>query len=72
MVSEDIEGEQSKVTIRNIRRDGIKHFEKQEKESLITEDDLEKLKKQIDDVTKVYIDKIDEMVKHKSDEIMDN
>jgi len=65
-------GEQSKVTIRNIRRDGIKQFEKQEKDSLITEDELEKLKKQIDDITKIYIDKIDEMVKHKSDEILDN
>ena len=65
-------GEQSKITIRNIRRDAIKQFEKQEKESLITEDDLEKLKKQVDDTTKTHIDKIDEMVKHKSDEILDN
>ena len=65
-------GEQTKVTIRNIRRDANKQLEKQEKESLITEDDLEKLKKQIDDITKTHIDKVDEMVKHKSDEILDN
>lgn len=65
-------GEQSKVIVRNIRRDAIKQFEKQEKDSLITEDDLEKLKKQVDDITKLHIDKIDEIVKHKSDEIMQN
>lgn len=62
--------EQAKVSIRNIRRDAIKHLEKQEKDKVITEDDLQHGKKQIDDTTKEYIDKIDEVVKHKSDEIM--
>ncbi len=63
-------GEQVKVSIRNIRRDANKHLEQQQKDKVITEDDLEKGKKQIDDVTKDYTNKIDEMVKHKSDEIM--
>lgn len=63
-------GEQTKVSIRNIRRDEIKNLEKQEKDKLITEDDLEKGKKQIDDITKKYTDKIDELVQHKSDEIL--
>jgi len=63
-------GEQTKVGIRNIRRDVIKHLEKQQKDKLITEDDLEKGKKQVDDITKEYSDKVDEVVKHKSDEIM--
>jgi ribosome recycling factor len=63
-------GEQTKISIRNIRREANKQLEKQQKEKLITEDDLEKGKKQIDDVTKQYSDKVDEMVKHKSDEIM--
>ena len=63
-------GEQSKVGIRNIRRDAIKHLEKQQKDKIITEDDLEKGKKQIDDITKQYTDKVDEVVQHKSDEIM--
>ncbi len=62
--------EQAKVSIRNIRRDAIKHLEKQEKDKAITEDDLKNGKKQIDDLTKEYTDKIDEVVKHKSDEIM--
>jgi len=63
-------GEQTKVSVRNIRRDAIKHLEKQQKDKVITEDDLEKGKKQIDDITKKYTDKVDDVVKHKSDEIM--
>ncbi len=63
-------GEQGKVSIRNIRRDSIKTLEKEQKDKLITEDDLEKGKKQLDDITKEYTDKVDEQVKLKSDEIM--
>lgn len=63
-------GEQAKIGVRNIRRDANKHLESEEKDKLITEDDLEKGNKQIDDLTKQYTDKIDAAVKHKSDEIM--
>ena len=63
-------GEQTKVSIRNIRRDANKHLEKEQKDKIITEDDLEKGKKQIDDITKEYTDKVDLTVKNKSDEIM--
>jgi ribosome recycling factor len=63
-------GEQSKVGIRNIRRDANKHLEKEQKDKLITEDDLNGGKKQVDDITKKYTDEIDELVKSKSDEIM--
>ncbi len=63
-------GEQTKVTTRNIRRDANKQLEKQEKEKLVTEDDVEKGKKQIDDITRKYTEKVDELIKTKSDEIM--
>ena len=63
-------GEQTKVSIRNIRRDGNKQLEKQQKDKLITEDDMEKGRKQIDDITKTYTDKVDSVVRSKSDEIM--
>lgn len=63
-------GEQTKVSIRNIRRDANKQLEKQQKDKLITEDDLQVGKKQIDDVTKECTDKVDSMVKNKADEIM--
>jgi len=63
-------GEQTKVGIRNIRREANKQLEKQQKDKLITEDDLEKGKKQIDDITRQYSDKVDGLIKKKSDEIM--
>jgi len=63
-------GEQAKIGIRNIRRDANKHLEKQQKDKLITEDDLKNSKKQADDITKKYVDKVDELIKNKSDEIM--
>jgi len=65
-------GEQTKVSIRNVRRDANKQLEKQEKDSEITEDDLKLGKSQIDDITKEFTDKIDQVVKHKAGEIMDD
>ena len=63
-------GEQAKVSIRNIRRDANKQLEKEQKNKIITEDELDKGKKQVDDITKDCVDKVDLVVKKKSDEIM--
>ena len=45
-------------------------LEKQQKDKIITEDDLKQGKKLIDDKTREYTDKIDELIKQKADEIM--
>nr|NIN07050.1 ribosome recycling factor [Armatimonadota bacterium] len=63
-------GEQAKVSIRNIRRDANKNLEKQEKDGEITEDDLDSAKKQVDDITRELSEKVDKTVSQKSDEIM--
>lgn len=63
-------GEQTKVSIRNVRRDANKHLEKEEKDSVITEDDLDLGKKQIDDITKQFTGQTDQMVSSKSEEIL--
>lgn len=63
-------GEQAKVSIRNIRRDANKQLEKEQKSKIITEDDLDKGKKQVDDITRECVDQVDLVVKKKSDEIM--
>jgi len=63
-------GEQTKVNIRNIRREANKQLERQQKDKIITEDELERGKKRTDDITKEYTDKVDSIVKNKSDEIM--
>jgi ribosome recycling factor len=61
--------EQARVSIRNIRRDGIKELEELEDAKLITEDELEKGKKDMDSITKDYTAKVDSILKAKSDEI---
>lgn len=63
-------GEQTKISIRNVRRDANKGLEKQEKDKQITEDDLDAARKQIDDITKEFTEKVDSVVSHKADEIM--
>ena len=63
-------GEQAKISLRNIRHDGLKELQRQEDAKLITEDDHESGKKQFDDLTREYTAKIDNFVKTKSDEIM--
>jgi ribosome recycling factor len=63
-------GEQTKISIRNIRRDANKQLEKEQKDKVITEDDMDNGKKQIDDITKEYTDEVDTIIKNKSDEIM--
>ena len=63
-------GEKSKVSIRNIRRDANKHLEDEQKKKLISEDDRDKGKKDIDNLTKEFTEKIDAVIKSKSEDIM--
>jgi ribosome recycling factor len=65
-------GEQAKISVRSIRRDANKSLEQQQKDKVITEDDLQSAKKQIDDITKESTDKVDSLVGHKSSEIMNS
>ena len=64
--------EESKVVIRNYRRDAIEALKKQEKASEITEDDLKKLTKDVQDVTDSYVKKIDEVYKVKEKEVLED
>ena len=62
-------GEETKVAIRNIRRDANEHYKKMEKEKLISEDDKKRLEEEIQKVTDQNIAKIDDEIKHKEKEI---
>jgi len=64
-------GEEAKVKIRNIRRDDIEKYKKQKKDSVITEDDYAIIEKDIQNLTDENITKIDDIVKSKTDEIME-
>ncbi|MBQ8693977.1 MAG: ribosome recycling factor [Synergistaceae bacterium] len=64
--------EDSRVVIRNYRRDTIELLKKQQKASEITEDDLKDLTKEVQDITDSYIKKIDEIYKVKEKEVLED
>ncbi len=63
-------GEESKVTIRSIRRDSIEKFKTMKKNSEITEDDLKDCEKKVQDLTDKFCADIDKAVAEKEKEIM--
>ena len=63
--------EEAKVAIRNVRRDSNERYKKMEKDSVISEDDLKKYSKEVQDVTDEFIVKIDEVFKVKEKEILE-
>jgi len=63
-------GEDAKVAIRNVRRDALDTFKKQEKKSEITEDDYTSLEKDIQKLTDKFIADIDSIVEAKNKDIM--
>ncbi|MBS4198986.1 ribosome recycling factor [Bacillus sp. FJAT-49732] len=64
------EGEDAKITIRNIRRDGNEELKKLEKNGEITEDDLRGYSDDIQKLTDNHIKKIDDLTKEKEQEIL--
>lgn len=63
--------EDSKVSIRNIRRDINEALKKSEKEKELSQDENKKLQAQVQNITDKYIAKIDESLHHKEQEIME-
>lgn len=66
-------GEEAKVAVRNVRRDANKHLEaiKKDKDAHISEDAIEDLKKDVQDLLKKHEERIDELVAEKNREIME-
>ncbi len=62
-------GEESKVAIRNIRRDAMDKFKKMQKASEITEDDCKDLEKGIQKETDDYIKKVESLCAKKEKEL---
>lgn len=62
--------EDAKVKIRNIRRDANRSVEVAEKEKTITEDEVTSGKESIQELTKTYEGKIDQMIEAKQKEVM--
>jgi ribosome recycling factor len=64
-------GEESKVQLRNIRRDGNEEFKRLHKEHQMTEDDLRKAEAEIQKMTDQYVQKVDQVLKKKEEEILE-
>ena len=63
-------GEEQKVAVRNVRRDGVDAVKKLEKASEITEDDRKDLEDQLQKLTDKFVKNIDKAVEDKTKEIM--
>ena len=62
--------EETKIAIRNTRRDGIDEFKKKQKEAEITEDELKSAEEGIQKLTDKSIEEIDNILANKEKEIM--
>ena len=63
--------EEAKVAIRSVRRDANDKFKVQKKDSLITEDDLKELEKDVQTITDKFCKEIDSLTSEKEKEIME-
>jgi ribosome recycling factor len=64
-------GEDSKVAVRNIRRDANDHLKREQKEKKLSEDDLKSAEDRIQKLTDDHTKNVDEILKHKEKEIME-
>ncbi|WP_278730531.1 ribosome-recycling factor [Anaerotruncus colihominis] len=62
-------GEESKVALRNIRRDAIDKFKAAQKKSEMTEDELHEGEEKMQKLTDKYVKEVDAMVSKKSKEL---
>ncbi|MDP2697777.1 ribosome recycling factor [Thalassospira sp.] len=62
--------EQAKISVRNVRRDGMDQLKKWEKDSVISQDELHSEEKEIQKITDKVIEDIDKSLAHKEQEIM--
>jgi len=62
--------EQARVSVRNVRRDGLDLLKKQEKDSTITQDQHRKLEKDIQALTDATVKRVDDLLAQKDKEIL--
>lgn len=62
--------EQARISVRNVRRDGMDGLKKLEKDGIISQDEQRGYEKEVQAVTDETIKKIDEVLGHKEKEIM--
>lgn len=65
------EAENAKIAVRNIRRDAIDEYKKQQKNGDITEDDLRGLEKEVQTLTDNSIKEVDKIAAEKEKELLE-
>ncbi|MEL6897567.1 MAG: ribosome recycling factor [Planctomycetota bacterium] len=63
--------EEARVSIRNIRRDANKACDQGEKDNELTEDDRDKMKGEVQELTKTYESQVNEAATNREAEVMD-
>ena len=71
-LSKDVKkmGEEAKVALRNIRRDGNEAFKKLKKSEDVSEDVVAELQDELGKITEKFVKKIDKAIDEKTKEIM--
>jgi len=63
--------EEARVSIRNVRRDANKHADQGQKDKVLTEDETSQTKDKVQELTKKYEGKVNDMATAKEKEVMD-
>jgi len=63
--------EESRVSIRNVRRDSNKAIDTEEKEKLISEDDRDRAKESVQEFTKKFENSVTELARNRETDVMD-
>ena len=64
-------GEEAKIAVRNVRREGNDTLKKLEKDKELTEDELKRGEKEIQDVTDDYVARVDKIIAEKEKDLME-
>ncbi len=64
-------GEESKIALRNVRRDGNETLKSFEKDKLVSEDDMRRGQEQVQKITDRFIANVDDIMQTKEHEVME-
>jgi ribosome recycling factor len=64
--------EETKVAVRNVRRDGNKMADQSEKDKELSEDERDKVKEDIQELTKQYENQASDMAKSREKDVMED
>ena len=65
------EAEETRVSIRNVRRRTKEALDKLQKDGEAGEDDVRRAEKDLDDLTHKYVSQVDDLLKHKESELLE-